>query len=248
MSSESYTVKVSGIDASTTEQQLHEFFSFCGSIKSVERTGSDATIHFEKPTAAKTALMLNGGTLGGSTLSVTSEVDHPDVHETDETTPIQQTDKPRAAIAAEYVAKGYILSDQILQRAIELDKQKGISTRFLNYLQTLDKNIGAKAIGPDQTVSSKLQEQFQAAKVQARTVDEQQGLSKTATGYYEKALASPFGQKVLQFYTTTSKQVFDIHEEARRIQEQHRASQTAAASATEVKEASTAPAPTASAT
>jgi hypothetical protein len=35
--------------------------------------------------------------------------------------------------------------------------------------------------------------------------------------YYSKALESPFGQKVRAFYTTTSKQVLDIHEEAKRI-------------------------------
>ena len=34
---------------------------------------------------------------------------------------IDQSDKPRAGIAAEYLARGYTLSDQILQRAIELD-------------------------------------------------------------------------------------------------------------------------------
>ena len=36
-----------------------------------------------------------------------------------------------------------------------------------------------------------------------------------------KALASPFGQKVKAFYTETSKQVLDIHEEARRIAAEH---------------------------
>ncbi len=42
--------------------------------------------------------------------------------------------------------------------------------------------------------------------------------------YYSKALSSPFGQKVKAFYTTTSKQVLDIHDEARRIHETHKAS------------------------
>lgn len=35
--------------------------------------------------------------------------------------------------------------------------------------------------------------------------------------YYTKAFSSPLGQKVRDFYTTTSKQVLDIHEEASRI-------------------------------
>jgi len=35
--------------------------------------------------------------------------------------------------------------------------------------------------------------------------------------YLQKALASPIGQRVKTFYTDTSKQVQDIHEEARRL-------------------------------
>lgn len=46
-------------------------------------------------------------------------------------------------------------------------------------------------------------------------------LSADLTGlqYYTRAISSPFGQKVFQFYTTTSKQVLDIHEEAKRLKE-----------------------------
>ena len=35
--------------------------------------------------------------------------------------------------------------------------------------------------------------------------------------YYLKAISSPLGQRVRAFYTESSKQVQDIHEEARRI-------------------------------
>jgi hypothetical protein len=65
--------------------------------------------------------MLNGGSLDGSSLAVTSDV----VHEDEEHQPTpgiyEQSDKPRAGIVAEYLAKGYKLSDQILERAIEMD-------------------------------------------------------------------------------------------------------------------------------
>lgn len=50
--------------------------------------------------------------------------------------------------------------------------------------------------------------------------------------YYIKMLTSPFGQKVKTFYTNTSKQVLDIHEEARRLaDEQKVAAATAGGSA-----------------
>jgi hypothetical protein len=82
---------------------------------------------------------------------------------------------------------------------------------------------------------------------QARSVDEQKGISKTfhevttlspsslvpATDefhnnsqYYQKALASPIGQKVMSFYTNTSKEVIDIHEEARRIADENKTATT----------------------
>lgn len=40
--------------------------------------------------------------------------------------------------------------------------------------------------------------------------------------YYSKAIASPLGQKVRDFYTSTSKQILDIHQEASRIASQQK--------------------------
>ncbi|KAG7443175.1 uncharacterized protein BT62DRAFT_982294 [Guyanagaster necrorhizus] len=225
--SPTHTVHVSGIASTTTEASLHDFFTFCGTINSIDFRDPDKTavIQFEKPSAAKTALMLNGGALDGATLSVTTDAlpsDEEDEHK--EGTPLQQSDKPRAGIAAEYLAKGYTLSDQILQRAIEIDNKQGISKRFLEYFQSFDSKLGERTLGPDKTISGKVHETVTAAAQQAKTVDAQKGYSKIAGEYYEKALASPLGVKVKEFYTTTSKQVHDIHEEARRIAVQHKAS------------------------
>ncbi|KAK0503795.1 hypothetical protein EDD18DRAFT_1130735 [Armillaria luteobubalina] len=231
--SATHTVHVSGIASTTTKSSLHDFFTFCGTITSIDFRDADKTavIQFEKPSAAKTALMLNGGALDGATLSVTSDVPPPDEEdEHKEGTPLQQSDKPRAGIAAEYLAKGYTLSDQILQRAIEIDNKQGISKRFLEYIHSLDSKLGERTLGPDKTISGKVHETVTAAAQQAKTVDAEKGISKTAGTYYEKALASPFGIKVKEFYTTTSKQVHDIHEEARRIAVQHKGSSAPAGS------------------
>ena len=58
--------------------------------------------------------------------------------------------------------------------------EKGISNRFLNYFQSLDSSIGAKALGPDQTISGKVTSTIQTATQHAKTVDEQKGYSKVA--------------------------------------------------------------------
>ncbi|PSS37035.1 hypothetical protein PHLCEN_2v1074 [Hermanssonia centrifuga] len=221
MSASTYDVHVANIAPQTTEHHLHDFFTFCGKITTVhfDPTTHSATIHFEKSSAAKTALMLNGGTLDGEQLSVTSPTDHQDDvhHDQYPELPIDQTDKPRAGIAAEYLARGYKLSDQVLQRAIEIDSQKGISTKFLSYIQSLDSTLGQKALGPQQTISGALTEKVKQGHERAMTLDQEKGISAKAGDYYSRALSSPFGQKVKAFYTTTSKQVLDIHEEAKRI-------------------------------
>lgn len=200
-----------------------------------EKTQS-ATVSFEKATAAKTALMLNGGSLDGANISVTSEVEHTDEVEADHpegtaSPTIEQHQKPRAGIAAEYLAKGYLLSDSILQRAIDMDQKQGISKRFLNYLNSIDTTAGQKAFKPK--AEGETHPTFsQGALAQAKNFDEQKGISRTATDYYTKAFSTPFGQKVKAFYSTTTKQVLDIHEEARRIADAQKSSQTAPAAAT----------------
>lgn len=142
-----------------------------------------------------------------------------------------------------------------------IDKQ-GISKKFLDYIHSLDKTVGERALGPDQTLSSKIQTTVGQAAQQARAVDEQKGFSKIANDvcyyienhassnthsfslqYYQKAIASPFGQKVKAFYTDTSKQVLDIHEEARRIADQEKAHAAQVAAETPQPATSAAPEP-----
>ncbi|KAG6372801.1 hypothetical protein JVT61DRAFT_7208 [Boletus reticuloceps] len=187
--------------------------------------------------------MLNGGNLGGNTLTVTSEVEHPahqdDVEEHQPQTHVEQSDKPRAGIAAEYLANGHMLTDDILRRAIDIDNKHGISKRFLSFMSGLDKSVGHKALGPEQTVSGKLHTTLKEAHTRVKTMDEQKGYSKVAREYYAKALASPIGQSVLSFYTSTSKQVLDIHEESLRI----KASKTEAAKTEAAKTASASTSP-----
>lgn len=178
---------------------------FCGKIEKIAFNADtkSADIHFEKASAAKTALMLNGGTLDGAHLTVTSPTEHPDHEEAHHEGPIEQTDKPRAGIAAEYLAKGYKLSDGILQRAIEIDTQKGISKRFLSYMQGLDTTLGQKTLGPDQTISGKVSQTFAQAHEQAKTIDQQKGISSKA-GDVRLFLCSRSRERMLTCFCSTT--------------------------------------------
>ena len=117
---------------------------------------------------------------------------------------IEQEDKPRSRIVAEYLAHGYSISDQAIQRAIELDNKHGFSSKFTTALNSFDTKYKATD--------------------KARGIDERYKLSNQAASgwqslnhYFEKALSTPTGQKVRDFYRQTDKQVRDIHNEARRL-------------------------------
>jgi len=233
-----YQVTVSQLSNTSSEKSINEFFSFCGRISTVEYEPTNHVAHiiFEKQQAAKTALMLNGGTLDGATIHVHSDTvtdEHSDERPMSAEGPDstwEQHDKPKAGIVAELLAKGYVLSETILHKAIAIDQKQGISSRFISYIRGLDTSIGHKIGGPDTTVSSKAKETLASGQAQvqalneqhgitrrAQTFDEQHGITRQATDYYSKAIASPFGQKVVAFYTTATKQVQDVHEEAMRI-------------------------------
>lgn len=212
------TVHVENISTKTTQDEIKSFFSFCGkisdiSVKPTDDNSQSATVTFEKAAAAKTALLLDNTQLGPNSVHVTAsksidelagdkaasaeEAKDGDHH-------IEQEEKPRARIVAEYLAHGYTISDKAIEQALALDKQHGISTRFTNVLSNFD-------------------QRFQATQ-KAQAVDTKLGVSdKVAAGwrgltsYFDKAAGTPTGQKLRQFYDTGNKTVLDVHNEARHL-------------------------------
>lgn len=162
--------------------------------------------------AAKTALLLDNTQLGSSQVSVSSAANLDDLGSTtaaNDTTgidpnDISQEDKPRSRIVAEYLAHGYVISDNALQRAIQLDNKHGVSSRFTNALMTFDQKYKAtdKAKGLDANYG-----------ITDKATQGWRGM----TSYFEKAMGTPTGQKLASFYTQSDKQVRDIHAEARRL-------------------------------
>jgi len=209
------TVHVKNISSQTSEKEVKDFFSFCGKIATIEITPSgetqSATVTFEKETAAKTALLLDNTQLGASHVQVSSATGSTDddgshfasnaERDTDE---ITQEEKPRSRIIAEYLAHGYVIGDQATQRAIDLDQKHGVSSRFLATLQNIDQKYHA---------SDKAKSVDQSYGIGQKTNSLLSGL----TSYYEKAAETPTGKKLVNFYTQTSRQVQDIHAEARRL-------------------------------
>lgn len=170
-----------------------------------------ASVTFEKETAAKTALLLDNTQLGSNQVHVTSAASLDDIAggktagSADEPSDnISQEDKPRSRIIAEYLAQGYTISDKAIERALALDQQHGVSARFTSTLQQFDSKYQASA--------------------KAQGLDAKYGVSDKGaaawTGlnsYFEKALGTPTGQRLRAFYNQGSKQVLDVHNEARHL-------------------------------
>jgi len=231
---ESRTIVVTNLSPTTDEASLRKFFSFCGTIQSIsnEEKGK-AVVIFEKGSAAQTASFLSQGTLDGSTIHVTtsesdSAADELHSHGAHD---IAQEDKPRAAVAAEILAHGYVLSDHGIQKAIDLDTKYGVSTRFLAWFKPLSEKMVTKAqkIDANRGIS-------QRATTLAADTDAKLGATSKASlaiemskNYYSSALHSTVGAKFFKFYTDTAKQVVDVHEEARRIADSRKAAAAAPA-------------------
>lgn len=211
------SVTVKNIAAATSDSEIKDFFSFCGKISDLKVTTEGETksaeVTFEKETAKKTALLLHNTQLGPNQLSVTSvgaDTEDDSVHYTKNTDrdsdEITQEEKPRTRILAEYLAHGYVIGDAAIQRAIELDSTHKVSNRFVTTLNSLDQKYHATD--------------------RARATDQSYGISQRANtlwlglnSYFEKAASHPTGKKLVQFYAEGSRQVQEVHAEARRLAE-----------------------------
>ena len=173
-----------------------------------DESTKSATVTFEKESAAKTALLLDSTQLGDAQVHVTGSQSLTEQSEgeksaegTGEGSDIPQEEKPRARIIAEYIAHGYRLSDQVIQRALAFDQKNGISTRFQKALTDFESRYHATE--------------------KTRSMDDKYGVSTRAAGawgglnsYFEKAINTPSGQKLRNFYEQGQKQVLDVHNEA----------------------------------
>ena len=102
---------------------------------------------------------------------------------------------------AEYLAHGYRLGDNVIQRALAFDQKNGISQRFSKVLTDFDSKYNATE--------------------KTRSLDDKYGVSDKTAGawgginsYFEQAINTPSGQKLRTFYDQGSKQVLDVHNEA----------------------------------
>lgn len=217
------SVIVKNIDASTTADKVSEFFSFCGKVTYVSLSPATddsktqvAKVTFQKPAAVSTALLLTDSELDGKKVAIERDPAAEASAESEAAagayanTPddIEQEEKPRSAIIAEYLAHGYILGDKVVARGLEFDNQHGISSRFTQFLKDLDSKYH---------VSDKAQAADKAYGVSDRAREGHSAFRR----YMDDALATKTGSRIRSYYTEIVRNATDVHNEARRLANLH---------------------------
>lgn len=233
-------VIVSHVPRTVSAAKLQLFFAFCGSIKSVNELGSDANgyqkfqVTFELEKALSTALLLNDAELDSIAIVVTEEklptysevpskevggdhkVQYDDTKTGDqEYDDISQEEKPKLAILAQLLALGYKVSDDLIDRAVKIDNQKGYSSKFKSFLSDLDSKY-LHSQDPQSSTSrnlNKAQVQINSLSTTLQNLSYRQKLQH----YFDKAATHPYGLKVNEFYQLLTKEVQDVHKEATRL-------------------------------
>ncbi|KAI8092759.1 uncharacterized protein BX664DRAFT_328066 [Halteromyces radiatus] len=214
-------VLVKNISLESSEKTVREFFLFCGKIKEFELIKDDdeahqvALVNFERESAAKTASLLSTALIDNEHISVTpyfesafpaeteKEVDAPEA---------SQEAKPKARIAAEILANGYMLQDQIVSKGLEYDGKYNVTSRLTGYLNYFQNNV--KQFDEKYRIWDKAAEIDQKYKIQEKV----QNAAQTAQTQLQGALQTPTGQKVNDFANQTFNQIAAVHYEAKKIQ------------------------------
>ncbi|KAI7908061.1 uncharacterized protein BX663DRAFT_492848 [Cokeromyces recurvatus] len=242
-------VLVKNISLQSTEKTVKDFFLFCGKIKEFEMKVDEddekhqiALIHFERESAAKTAVLLSNALIGDSYITAQSYFDVPTSNETTTDSSDQQQEtqetKPKSHIAAEILANGYMLQDHVVAKGLEYDHKYNLTSRLTNFFNTIQTNV--KQFDEKYRIWDKAVNIDQKYKIGEKVSN----AAHTAQTTAQAALQTPTGQKVQDLAQQTLAQIAAVHYEAKRIQGEKLAHQTSTTTDNDTTEAKKATADT----
>lgn len=256
------TIIASQIPVGVPDSKINEFFSFCGKVKniSVLETGEKSKtiqVDFEKTSAVSTALLLNGAEFEGSQIEVkespdnasagTREINEKADNNIDTTTntdsaDIEQESKPKSTVVAELLANGYVLHSTLVQKAVDFDKQNGISDKFHNFISGLDNkyHLQEKNNQIVNDANTRLGQAYDQANTQWGLSNHWSKGVRTFNSYLDKFKNDKYGSQVHDFYKRTANDVKAVNDEALRLAELKK--QSGGASAPQTSSETAAPA------
>ncbi|KAJ1973860.1 Protein vip1 [Dimargaris cristalligena] len=242
-------VLVEGIAKEADAAKVTEFFTFCGKIDQFELRPSadgeaqEALIHFEKDSAAKTAVLLSNAMIAEKPIEVRFFFDQYNVaaspvpelpkegeaaqrsHIDEAATLLKdrdlpQEEKPKSSIFYEIIANGYLLSEKLVKTAYEYDSRYGLSDKA----QSL--------VGQARQSASALDERFKVSE-NIKNIDEKykihdkvNNLTTQATALSNQALQSPAGQRVVHALQQAKESGVRTYEEGVKLAEEKKRQST----------------------
>ncbi|KAI8882703.1 hypothetical protein K501DRAFT_315488 [Backusella circina FSU 941] len=208
-------ILVKNISLYSTEEKVKNFFLFCGNIKDFEMIkdqdgkSQTALINFENESAAKTATLLSDAIIDDCSTVIIPYFDIPSAEKTKQS---NQEGKSKALVAAEILANGYALQDQVIAKGIEYDKKYGITSFITEYFSGIQSNV--KQIDEKYRIWDKAVEIDNKYKIQEKV----QNIAQTAQNTANTARQMPTGKTVERIASQTLTQVSAVHLEAKKIQ------------------------------
>eukprot|EP01114_Cavostelium_apophysatum_P010794 TRINITY_DN24914_c0_g1_i1.p2 TRINITY_DN24914_c0_g1~~TRINITY_DN24914_c0_g1_i1.p2 ORF type:complete len:292 (-),score=95.85 TRINITY_DN24914_c0_g1_i1:1123-1998(-) len=205
-SQEIRSVLVTNISPSANEKTVSDFFSFCGKISKLylkKEEGKDtnsAVIQFETESAAKTALLLTNALIVdrpitvtaylGSSSTTTDAAAEPTPDPIDHGTPIENIShkdfggvaddqRSKTSVIASLLAAGYVLTENALDKAKELDEKSNFSNRAKVTVDQMKAKV--QEIDTQLGISEKAKAVQTAVNETAKKIDNELGLSEKAS-------------------------------------------------------------------
>jgi len=205
---ESKAVVVANISPNANEKTVSDFFSFCGKINKLFLTkteGSDtntAVIQFETDSAAKTALLLTNALIIDRPITVTgfssgtsqekenvpvaeqsnvvsSNAQVPESQITQREFGVPDDQRSKTSVVASLVAAGYVLGQDALVKAKEIDEKHMISLQAKVAVDSVKAKL--HEIDVSYGISEKAQTLGKQATDKVKQIDEQYKISEKAT-------------------------------------------------------------------
>ncbi|KAE8818582.1 Protein vip1 [Hordeum vulgare] len=167
MSGTGYTVEVTNLSSSASENDLHEFFSFSGPIEHIDLIrsggyGSTAYVTFKEPYALETAVLLSGATIVDQpvcisrwgqpdepsnfwdrpTWQVEEEIEYRDYQSCQFNATPQEALTVAQDVVKTMLSRGYILSKDALSRARAFDESHQLSGSAAAKAAELSRRLG----------------------------------------------------------------------------------------------------------
>jgi len=214
-----FAVQVTNISPNANEKTVSDFFSFCGKIiklyfdKEEGKDTNKAVVQFETESAAKTALLLTHAHIVDRPIAV--EIYPPkDAPLSEPGTPVPEEriahkdfgdtnddERTKTSVIASLLASGYVLAQDAVTKAKEIDDEHNISLHLKVGVETL--KVKAQEIDQTYRISEKATQMKQSATEKAKKIDEDYKITEKATQM--KQSATEKAKKIDEDYKITEK-------------------------------------------